>query len=125
MRVPDLPQPQLPATAWTDAWIAPKRRAHPLPIPQALPCIRLTQIQRLLLRNVQRLHQLFADFLEDTARLEPILPNAVKPLRQDMLHHPPDERLATYRLTGLLAGMQVIAIPLRDSALLPIIGNNP
>jgi len=46
--------------------------------------------------------------------------NALKPLRQNVLHHPSDERLPTHRLDHLPALLQVIAVPIRHGSLRPI-----
>src|SRR3989304_6246171 len=74
---------------------------------------------------LQRPRQLGPHLFQLARRLQPIVPDALKSLRQDVLHHPSNKRLPIYRHRRLLPLTQVILIPIRHFPPLSIILDDP
>src|SRR5712691_11050390 len=117
--VPHLPEHHLPATPRTPERITPRTGQHALTVgllrhdaigPLDQPTQRYHQ------RGEHHLH-----FLDLARGMQPIIADAMEPFRQNMLHHPTDERQRRYLFLLTLFGL-VIVVPIPHP--LPIVAQD-
>jgi len=121
--MPQPPQPQRRAATRTDEGITAQRGLYPFPITPA-GVGRSQPGEDLLHRSLHSSHHLLAHLGQNAHGLQAIVPDALEPLGQNVLHHAPNEGCAVDCLDLPLTLRQVITVPVGHRSLGTIIGQD-